>query len=121
MAKSVIIPKLEDSSKLPGSQVAEGLKVKLSEAGHLGKETVETKGGSECGRQAEVDPVLWYRQVKSAHCPLGGLSPWVSQGCHCRKRALSSGVGLVPIVKGLYDFPCWLGATEGNMESLGKG
>ncbi|NXN86800.1 ZN609 protein, partial [Bombycilla garrulus] len=62
MAKSVIIPKLEDSSKLSGSQVAEGLKVKLSEAGHLGKETAETKAGSECGRQAEVDPVLWYRQ-----------------------------------------------------------
>ncbi|XP_056355439.1 zinc finger protein 609 isoform X2 [Oenanthe melanoleuca] len=62
MAKSVIIPKLEDSSKLSSSQVAEGLKVKLSEAGHLGKETAETKAGSECGRQAEVDPVLWYRQ-----------------------------------------------------------
>ncbi|XP_009572747.1 PREDICTED: zinc finger protein 609 [Fulmarus glacialis] len=62
MAKSVIIPKLEDSSKLSGSQVAEGLKVKLSEASHLGKETAEVKAGSECGRQAEVDPVLWYRQ-----------------------------------------------------------
>ncbi|XP_042635619.1 zinc finger protein 609 isoform X3 [Catharus ustulatus] len=62
IAKSVIIPKLEDSSKLSSSQVAEGLKVKLSEAGHLGKETAETKAGSECGRQAEVDPVLWYRQ-----------------------------------------------------------
>ncbi|NXW76692.1 ZN609 protein, partial [Hirundo rustica] len=62
MAKSVIIPKLEDSSKLSSSQVTEGLKVKLSEAGHLGKETAETKAGSECGRQAEVDPVLWYRQ-----------------------------------------------------------
>nr|XP_013802233.1 PREDICTED: zinc finger protein 609 [Apteryx mantelli mantelli] len=62
MAKSVIIPKLEDSSKLSGSQVAEGLKVKLSEASHLGKESAETKAGSECGRQAEVDPVLWYRQ-----------------------------------------------------------
>ncbi|NWZ43425.1 ZN609 protein, partial [Brachypodius atriceps] len=62
MAKSVIIPKLEDSSKLSSSQVAEGLKVKLSEAGHLGKEAAETKAGSECGRQADVDPVLWYRQ-----------------------------------------------------------
>ncbi|NXN11430.1 ZN609 protein, partial [Indicator maculatus] len=62
MAKSVIIPKLEDSSKLSSSQVAEGLKVKLSEAGHLGKEAAEAKAGSECGRQAEVDPVLWYRQ-----------------------------------------------------------
>ncbi|NXW55964.1 ZN609 protein, partial [Eurystomus gularis] len=63
VAKSVIIPKLEDSAKLPGSQGTEGLKVKLSEAsGHLGKETAEPKAGSECGRQAEVDPVLWYRQ-----------------------------------------------------------
>ncbi|NXR07390.1 ZN609 protein, partial [Semnornis frantzii] len=62
MAKSVIIPKLEDSSKLSSSQVAEGLKVKLSEASHLGKEAAEAKAGSECGRQAEVDPVLWYRQ-----------------------------------------------------------
>ncbi|CAM4526593.1 zinc finger protein 609 isoform X1 [Lepidochelys kempii] len=61
MAKSVIIPKLEDSSKVP-SQVAEGLKVKLAEASHLGKETAESKAGAECGRQAEVDPVLWYRQ-----------------------------------------------------------
>ncbi|XP_038602238.1 zinc finger protein 609 isoform X2 [Tachyglossus aculeatus] len=61
-AKSVIIPKLEDSSKLPGP-AAEGLKGKLSEAaGHLGKEAPEAKPGAECGRQAEVDPVLWYRQ-----------------------------------------------------------
>uniref|UniRef100_A0A8C8S0P1 Zinc finger protein 609 n=1 Tax=Pelusios castaneus TaxID=367368 RepID=A0A8C8S0P1_9SAUR len=61
VAKSVIIPKLEDSSKLPG-QVAEGLKGKLAEAGHLGKEAAESRGGTDCGRQAEVDPVLWYRQ-----------------------------------------------------------
>ncbi|XP_060116365.1 zinc finger protein 609 isoform X2 [Heteronotia binoei] len=60
-AKSVIIPKLEDSSKLQ-SQAAEGLKGKLSESSHLGKETVEPKASSDCGRQAEVDPVLWYRQ-----------------------------------------------------------
>lgn len=60
-AKSVIIPKLEDSSKLP-SQVAEGLKVKVAEAGHLGKEAAESKAGVDCGRQAEADPVLWYRQ-----------------------------------------------------------
>ncbi|XP_015274427.1 PREDICTED: zinc finger protein 609 isoform X2 [Gekko japonicus] len=60
-AKSVIIPKLEDSSKLQ-SQAAEGLKGKLSESSHLGKETVEPKASSDCGRQTEVDPVLWYRQ-----------------------------------------------------------
>ncbi|EHB11949.1 Zinc finger protein 609 [Heterocephalus glaber] len=35
-AKSVIIPKLDDASKLP-SHTPEGLKVKLSEANHLGK------------------------------------------------------------------------------------
>uniref|UniRef100_K7G1C7 Zinc finger protein 609 n=1 Tax=Pelodiscus sinensis TaxID=13735 RepID=K7G1C7_PELSI len=63
-AKSVIIPKLEDSSKLP-SQVAEGLKVKVAEAGHLGKEAAESKAGVDCGRQAEADPVLWYRQSAS--------------------------------------------------------
>nr|XP_044620663.1 zinc finger protein 609 isoform X2 [Equus asinus] len=60
-AKSVIIPKLDDSSKLP-SQAPEGLKVKLNEASHLGKEASEAKTGAECGRQAEVDPILWYRQ-----------------------------------------------------------
>ncbi|XP_030043966.1 zinc finger protein 609 [Microcaecilia unicolor] len=62
VAKSVIIPKLEDSSKLQ-SQQAEGLKVKLSEgSGHLGKETSECKQVSECSRQSALDPVLWYRQ-----------------------------------------------------------
>ncbi|XP_021499894.1 zinc finger protein 609 isoform X1 [Meriones unguiculatus] len=60
-AKSVIIPKLDDSSKIP-SQAPEGLKGKLGEASHLGKETPETKAGPDCGRQAEVDPILWYRQ-----------------------------------------------------------
>ncbi|XP_021086029.1 zinc finger protein 609 isoform X2 [Mesocricetus auratus] len=60
-AKSVIIPKLDDSSKLP-SQAPDGLKGKLSEASHLGKEASETKTSTECGRQAEVDPILWYRQ-----------------------------------------------------------
>lgn len=64
-AKSVIIPKLDEASKLP-SQAPEGLKVKLSEASHLGKEAPEAKAGTECGRQAEVDPVLWYRQVKTS-------------------------------------------------------
>ncbi|XP_075388207.1 zinc finger protein 609 isoform X2 [Tenrec ecaudatus] len=60
-AKSVIIPKLDDSSKLP-SQAPEGLKAKLSETSHLGKEASEAKAGAECGRPAEVDPILWYRQ-----------------------------------------------------------
>ncbi|XP_061451788.1 zinc finger protein 609 isoform X2 [Rhineura floridana] len=60
VAKSVIIPKLENSSKLQG-QTAEGLKGKLSES-LLGKETAEPKAGLDCGRQAEVDPVLWYSQ-----------------------------------------------------------
>ncbi|CAI5792968.1 finger 609 isoform X1 [Podarcis lilfordi] len=59
VAKSVIIPKLENSSKLQG-QTVESLKGKLSES-HLGKET-ESKAGLDCGRQAEVDPVLWYSQ-----------------------------------------------------------
>uniref|UniRef100_A0A8D0GQ16 Zinc finger protein 609 n=1 Tax=Sphenodon punctatus TaxID=8508 RepID=A0A8D0GQ16_SPHPU len=62
-AKSVIIPKLEDSSKLQG-QMAEGLKGKLGEGSHLGKEAAESKAGVDCGRQAEVDPVLWYRQAE---------------------------------------------------------
>lgn len=61
VAKSVIIPKLEDSSKLQ-SQATEGLKGKLSESSHLGKETSESKASSDCGRQADVDSVLWYRQ-----------------------------------------------------------
>ncbi|XP_013374317.1 PREDICTED: zinc finger protein 609 isoform X2 [Chinchilla lanigera] len=60
-AKSVIIPKLDDASRLP-SHTPEGLKAKLSEATHLGKEASEGKPGTECGRQAEVDPILWYRQ-----------------------------------------------------------
>ncbi|XP_070809407.1 zinc finger protein 609 isoform X1 [Pituophis catenifer annectens] len=60
VAKSVIIPKLEDSTKLQG-QTLEGLKGKLNES-HLGKETADSKAGLDCSRQAEVDPVLWYRQ-----------------------------------------------------------
>ncbi|XP_070618787.1 zinc finger protein 609 isoform X2 [Erythrolamprus reginae] len=60
VAKSVIIPKLEDSTKLQGPTL-EGLKGKLNES-HLGKETMDSKGVLDCGRQAEVDPVLWYRQ-----------------------------------------------------------
>ncbi|XP_060030304.1 zinc finger protein 609 isoform X2 [Erinaceus europaeus] len=61
--KSVIIPKLDEAAaKLPG-QAPDGPKGnKLGDAGHLGKEVPEPKTGAECSRQAEVDPILWYRQ-----------------------------------------------------------
>ncbi|KAM4748659.1 zinc finger protein 609 isoform 2-T3 [Rhinophrynus dorsalis] len=60
--KSVIIPKPEDSIKLPMQQT-EGLKAKVSEAGsHAGKDSAEAKPVGECNRQAGLDPVLWYRQ-----------------------------------------------------------
>lgn len=58
-AKSVIMAKGEDP-KGPGVQ-PEGLKMKLSEAGHHGKD--ETKPGVEPGRPAGVEPAMWYRQV----------------------------------------------------------
>lgn len=58
-AKSVIMAKGEDS-KAPAAQ-PEGLKMKLSEAGHHGKE--EAKSGVESGRPAGVEPAMWYRQV----------------------------------------------------------
>ncbi|XP_069570568.1 LOW QUALITY PROTEIN: zinc finger protein 609a [Brachyistius frenatus] len=57
-AKSVIMAKGEES-KAPAAQ-AEGLKVKLCEAGHHGKE--EAKPGVESGRMAGVEPAMWYRQ-----------------------------------------------------------
>ncbi|XP_044047935.1 LOW QUALITY PROTEIN: zinc finger protein 609a [Siniperca chuatsi] len=57
-AKSVIMAKGEDQ-KAPTSQ-PEGLKMKLSEAGHHGKE--EAKPGVESGRPAGVEPAMWYRQ-----------------------------------------------------------
>ncbi|KAM8973512.1 zinc finger protein 609 [Pelodytes ibericus] len=61
-SKSVIIPKPEDSAKIPVQQ-AEGLKVKVPEGGgHLGKEMTEAKPVGECNRQAGLDPGLWYRQ-----------------------------------------------------------
>ncbi|KAG8440324.1 hypothetical protein GDO86_006180 [Hymenochirus boettgeri] len=60
--KSVIIPKPEDSVKLPLQQ-AEGLKAKVSETiGHVGKDVSETKPVGECTRQPGLDPALWYRQ-----------------------------------------------------------
>ncbi|XP_029952408.1 zinc finger protein 609a isoform X2 [Salarias fasciatus] len=57
--KSVIMAKSEDAKAPPGPQ-PEGLKIKLSEAGHHGKE--EGKLGVEPGRPAGVDPAMWYRQ-----------------------------------------------------------
>ncbi|MBN3307879.1 ZN609 protein, partial [Amia calva] len=60
-AKSVIIPKVEDSSKIQ-SQQAEGLKMKLSEGGHHGKEVTESKSGMESSRQPGMEQTMWYRQ-----------------------------------------------------------
>uniref|UniRef100_A0A3Q0SI32 Zinc finger protein 609a n=1 Tax=Amphilophus citrinellus TaxID=61819 RepID=A0A3Q0SI32_AMPCI len=57
-AKSVIMVKGEDP-KAPVAQ-PEGLKIKLSEGGHHGKE--EPKSGVESGRPAGVEPAMWYRQ-----------------------------------------------------------
>ncbi|CAI5668288.1 unnamed protein product [Oreochromis niloticus] len=57
-AKSVIMAKGEDS-KAPPSQ-PEGLKIKLSEGGHHGKE--EPKSGVESGRAASVEAAMWYSQ-----------------------------------------------------------
>lgn len=56
--KSVIIPK-GDESKM-ASQQAEGLKMKLSEGGHHGKE--EPKTSMESGRPG-MEQAMWYRQV----------------------------------------------------------
>ncbi|XP_018108440.1 zinc finger protein 609 isoform X2 [Xenopus laevis] len=60
--KSVIIPKPEESVKVPLQQ-GEGLKAKVSEGGgHAGKDIAEAKSVGECNRQAGLDPALWYRQ-----------------------------------------------------------
>lgn len=61
-AKSVIMAKGEDS-KAPGAQ-PEGLKIKLSEGGHHGKE--EPMSGAESGRAASVEAAMWYRQVQAS-------------------------------------------------------
>lgn len=58
-AKSVIMSKGEDPKALTAQP--EGLKMKLSEAGHHGKE--EPKPGVESSRPTGVEPALWYRQV----------------------------------------------------------
>ncbi|XP_072516692.1 zinc finger protein 609b isoform X1 [Salminus brasiliensis] len=55
--KSVIIPKAEEAKLQP--QQAEGLKVKLSEGGHHGKE--DSKTGVESARTG-MDQAMWYRQ-----------------------------------------------------------
>ncbi|XP_064421827.1 zinc finger protein 609 [Latimeria chalumnae] len=65
IVKSVIIPKVEDSLKLQ-SQQAEGLKGKLTETSHLGKELSDSKPGLDFGRQPGIDPALWYRQEPEA-------------------------------------------------------
>ncbi|KAJ8249252.1 hypothetical protein GJAV_G00232800 [Gymnothorax javanicus] len=61
-AKSVIIPKGEDSKVL--SQQAEGLKMKLSEGGHHAKE--ESKASLESGRPSGMEQAMWYRQEPDA-------------------------------------------------------
>ncbi|XP_041082513.1 zinc finger protein 609-like [Polyodon spathula] len=68
-AKSVIIPKVEDSSSSSSSssskiqsQQAEGLKMKLSEGSHHSKETSEARSSMESSRQPAVDQAMWYRQ-----------------------------------------------------------
>ncbi|KAK7893109.1 hypothetical protein WMY93_022261 [Mugilogobius chulae] len=64
--KSVIMAKAEEhkqpqaGAQQQQQQQQEGLKMKLSEAGHHGKE--EGKQGAEPGRTAGVEPALWYRQ-----------------------------------------------------------
>ncbi|XP_069758927.1 zinc finger protein 609-like isoform X3 [Narcine bancroftii] len=56
-----LMAKADDSSKLP-SQQAEGLKMKLTEGSHLGRELCETKPGLESSKHSGMDPGLWYRQ-----------------------------------------------------------
>ncbi|XP_069385235.1 zinc finger protein 609a isoform X2 [Paralichthys olivaceus] len=56
-AKSVIMAKGEDAKT---TAQPEGLKMKLSEAGHHVKE--EAKPGVESGRPTGVEPAMWYRQ-----------------------------------------------------------
>lgn len=58
-AKSVIIPKGEEAKLQP--QQAEGLKMKLSEAGHHGKD--DSKANVESARLG-MEHSMWYRQVR---------------------------------------------------------
>ncbi|XP_039629401.1 zinc finger protein 609-like [Polypterus senegalus] len=64
-SKSVIMTKMDDSSKIQSQQV-EGLKMKLSEGSHHGKEMVDTKSSLECNRQPGMDHAMWYRQEPDA-------------------------------------------------------
>ncbi|XP_067871440.1 zinc finger protein 609-like isoform X4 [Heterodontus francisci] len=59
--KYAIMAKADDASKLQ-SQQAEGLKMKLTEGSHLGRELCETKPSLESSKHSGMDPTLWYRQ-----------------------------------------------------------
>uniref|UniRef100_UPI00398E9A87 zinc finger protein 609-like isoform X2 n=1 Tax=Pristiophorus japonicus TaxID=55135 RepID=UPI00398E9A87 len=59
--KYATMAKADDASKLQ-SQQAEGLKMKLTEGSHLGRELCETKPGLETSKHSGIDPALWYRQ-----------------------------------------------------------
>ncbi|KAM6926658.1 zinc finger protein 609a [Lycodopsis pacificus] len=59
-SKSVIMAKGEEQKAAAATAQPEGLKMKLSEVGHHGKE--EAKPGVEPGRPAGVEPAMWYRQ-----------------------------------------------------------
>lgn len=61
-SKSVIAAKGDDSKA--SAAHAEGLRMKLSEAGHHGKD--EAKPGADPGRPAGVEAAMWYRQVRPA-------------------------------------------------------
>ncbi|XP_065117684.1 zinc finger protein 609b isoform X2 [Paramisgurnus dabryanus] len=63
-AKSVIIPKAEEAKLQP--QQAEGLKMKLSEAGHHGKD--DSKAGVESARLG-MEQAMWYRQYPESQRP----------------------------------------------------
>ncbi|KAG7456355.1 hypothetical protein MATL_G00251410 [Megalops atlanticus] len=60
--KSIIIPKGEDSKVI--SQQADGLKMKLSEGGHHGKE--ESNSGLESSRQSGMEQAVWCQQYPEA-------------------------------------------------------
>ncbi|XP_060709921.1 zinc finger protein 609-like isoform X3 [Hemiscyllium ocellatum] len=59
--KYAIMAKADDVSKVQ-SQQAEGLKMKLTEGSHLGRELCETKPSLESSKHSGMDPTLWYRQ-----------------------------------------------------------
>ncbi|NP_001025252.2 zinc finger protein 609b [Danio rerio] len=63
-AKSVIIPKGEETKLQP--QQAEGLKMKLSEAGHHGKD--DSKASVESARLG-MEQAMWYRQYPDSQRP----------------------------------------------------